>query len=369
MSEITERLAWEDRIALRLRALYEEYGYGRYRMGKFEPYDMYLANRKFLKSETVITFTDAGGRLMALKPDVTMSIVKNTPTDAVSRKLYYTENVFRMVPGSMEYREINQIGIESIGCGDIYSEAEVLLLAMRTLEAVSGEYLLCVGHMGFADAALRSCGLEGEDRDLASGLIRQKNTGALMSLADRLGLSGGKKELLSAMASVSAPPDDALAAFEKLDLTEEAAEKLGELRDVTGILGAWGFGGRVRADFSIMNDMDYYNGVVFQGYIPGAPRAVLSGGRYDNLMRRFGKPQNAVGFALYSGELSRKFEKRPELDADVLIVYGDAAPEEIFRAVSAAQAEGRTVRAEKYPVPDVRAGETIVLDGAEVVSE
>ena len=100
-----ERLAWEDKIKLTLRALYEQYGFRQYRMGKFEPYDMYYEHKDFLKSETVITFTDTAGRLMALKPDVTMSIVKGTQPDDDSRKLYYIENVFRMAPGSREYGE------------------------------------------------------------------------------------------------------------------------------------------------------------------------------------------------------------------------------------------------------------------------
>ena len=369
MSGTTDRLAWEDRISLRLRALYEQYGYGRYRMGKFEPYDMYLANRKFLKSETVITFTDASGRLMALKPDVTMSIVKNTPDDAVSRKLYYAENVFRMAHGSMEYREINQIGIESIGCGDIYSEAEVLMLALKTLEVISGEYLLCIGNMGFADAVFRFCGLGGDVYETAADYIRQKNTGALAALADRLGLDEAKKDLLMAVASVSAPLSDAIRTFEELRLPAEAADKLSELRELGEMLQIWGYADKVRVDFSIINDLDYYNGIVFRGFIPGAPRAVLSGGRYDNLMRRFGKHQNAVGFALYSGELSRKFTEEPEYDVDMLIVYGDAAPADVHAAVASALSEGKSVRAEKYPDPDVRAAETVVLSKAEVAGK
>ncbi len=369
MSGTTDRLAWEDRISLRLRALYEQYGYGRYRMGKFEPYDMYLANRKFLKSETVITFTDPGGRLMALKPDVTMSIVKNTPDDAVSRKLYYAENVFRMAHGSMEYREISQIGIESIGCGDIYSEAEVLLLALKTLELISEEYLLCVGNMGFADAVFRSCGLAGDEYETAAEYIRQKNTGALAALADRLALDAERRRLLLTVASVSAPLTDAIRTFADLPLPEEAADRLSELRELGEILRTWGYADRVRVDFSIINDMDYYNGIVFRGFIPGAPRAVLSGGRYDNLMRRFGKRQNAVGFALYSGELSRKFTEEPEYDVDVLIVYGDAAPAAVHKAVVSAMSEGKTVRAEKHHDPDVRAAKTVVLGEAEVAGK
>ena len=91
-----EDIGWEDRINLRLRTMYEKYGYSRYRMEKFEPYDMYMENKNFLKSTSVITFPDSTGRLMALKPDVTMSVVKNTKSEEHSKKVYYSENVFRM---------------------------------------------------------------------------------------------------------------------------------------------------------------------------------------------------------------------------------------------------------------------------------
>ena len=70
----------QERISFRLRSLYSEYGYERYRMSKFEEYDLYSRNKDFLFSENVITFTDTNGRLMALKPDVTLSIVKTGKT-------------------------------------------------------------------------------------------------------------------------------------------------------------------------------------------------------------------------------------------------------------------------------------------------
>lgn len=98
----TGRLPKDEQVPLLLRGLFEQRGYRRYRMSNFEAYDLYRENKNFLESEGIITFTDASGRLMALKPDVTMSIVKHTKPDAVSSKLYYVENVFRL--GAAERR-------------------------------------------------------------------------------------------------------------------------------------------------------------------------------------------------------------------------------------------------------------------------
>ena len=80
-----------------LRILYSRYGYSRYKKNKFEEYDLYAKNKDFLISDSVITITDVGGKLMALKPDVTLSIAKNTRDEPGIRKLYYNENVYRVI--------------------------------------------------------------------------------------------------------------------------------------------------------------------------------------------------------------------------------------------------------------------------------
>ena len=96
----------EERAQFALRSLYHRYGYAPYKMSHFEEYDLYVRNKDFLVSDQIITFSGAGGQLLALKPDVTLSIVKNAPqTPGVVQKVYYSENVYR------DYREIMQTGL------------------------------------------------------------------------------------------------------------------------------------------------------------------------------------------------------------------------------------------------------------------
>ena len=160
----TGRLPKDEQVPLLLRGLFEQRGYRRYRMSNFEAYDLYRENKNFLESEGIITFTDASGRLMALKPDVTMSIVKHTKPDAVSSKLYYVENVFRLAPQSGEYREISQMGLEFIGGQGGYAEAEAVELAVRSLAAIGPQSVLDVGHMGFITSLLDVLGVREEAR-------------------------------------------------------------------------------------------------------------------------------------------------------------------------------------------------------------
>ena len=89
MTTAMDALPGDVRLQFTLRALYEQYGYHLYRMAKFEPYDMYRENKNFLRGENIITFSNPNGVLMALKPDVTLSIVKNAKPDVKTQKLYY----------------------------------------------------------------------------------------------------------------------------------------------------------------------------------------------------------------------------------------------------------------------------------------
>ena len=78
-------------------------------------------------------------------------------------------------------------------------------------------------------------------------------------------------------------------------------------------------------DFSIVNDMDYYTGIIFQGFINGVPSSILSGGRYDNLLRKLGKDADAIGFAVYLDLLERFDSKEKEYDVDTLLLYEEGA--------------------------------------------
>ena len=133
-----------------LRTLYSGYGYIPYRMRKFEEYDLYSRNLAFLNSDRVITFTDTNGRLMALKPDVTLSIVKNIEDrPGEIQRLYYDENVYRVSDGTNAFKEIMQMGLECIGAANNESVTEVLDLAEQSLSIISegNDYVLKVSDL------------------------------------------------------------------------------------------------------------------------------------------------------------------------------------------------------------------------------
>ena len=161
---------------LRLRGLYESYGYRKYRMGRFEEYSLYAANKSFLLGENVPTFTDLDGRLMALKPDVTLSIAKNTKADKnTCEKVYYLESVYRESKESHTYKEISQMGLECMGGVDDCVIAEVLALALKSLADFETDYVLKISNMDFVVGLMEELPVNADQKDIILGLIRTKN--------------------------------------------------------------------------------------------------------------------------------------------------------------------------------------------------
>ena len=169
---------------LNLRTLYEAYGYKKFSMMKFEEYDFYSQNMDFLQNNRLLTFTGASGKLMALRPDVTMSIVKKTRASAKNcEKLYYIENVYRADSGAAEFRESSQIGIEHIGQVTPYTTLELTALAIKSLDIIQDENILDISHMGYLNGLLNEYGLSGDEKKRLRRCIESKNAHELRSIA------------------------------------------------------------------------------------------------------------------------------------------------------------------------------------------
>ncbi len=313
----------EEKVLFGLRNLFGSYGYSRFKMSKFEEYELYVRNKDFLVSDSVITFTDTNGRLMALKPDVTLSIVKNTKeTDGVQR-LYYDENVYRVSDKTHAYKEILQAGLECIGDLDEYNLCEVLLLAAKSLELISDDCALNISHLGVTSALLERPELRPIRRELMT-CIGEKNSHGIASLCAKRGVDTEITQKLQLLTETYGPADEVLPKLAAAFTDETAQSALAELKTVTAFLEQVG-SVRVWVDFSLVSNMNYYNGLVFRGFVKGVPTGVLSGGQYDNLMKRMHKNARAIGFAVYLDLLERMTEEK-EYDVDVLLTYTDATP-------------------------------------------
>lgn len=338
----------EEKAIFKLRELYSRYGYQRYKVSKFEEYDLYARNKSFLISENILTFTDTNGKLMALKPDVTLSIIKNLGKDDVTHKLYYNENVYRTSAAADGYREIMQAGLECVGKIDVYSICEVILLAQKSLELISCENILDVSHMGFLLGLLDNLGIDGEDADILIDLVGHKNIPAIRSFCESRGISEVETDEVTMIASLYAPMKEALATLRSLVRGEKMRAAYDELSGIYKILEACGNVDKIYIDFSTVNDMSYYNGVIFKGFVNGIPDGILSGGRYDSLMKKLGRDAGAIGFAVYLDMLERLSFDNTRYDVDTVILYNaDSDMAKVFEIAEAQRAEGKSVRAER----------------------
>ncbi len=306
-------LSFAERLTFSLRSLYSRYGYKPYRMSKFEDYDLYSRNKDFLISDQVITFTDIGGKLKALKPDVTLSIIKNH-TDGGTKKLYYNENVYRVSKGTDSYKEIMQAGVECIGEVDSALVSENLYLAAESLALISSDFVLDVSSLDILGAAVEKIT---DSRALQEELVKcvsEKNPHGIIAICEENGIDVLSADSLIALVALAGKLDSALSRLKEICADIGCNEAYTELCEALQRFDGTPYRDKIRLDFSVVSDRSYYNGVIFKGFLSGVPDSVLSGGRYDKLMRRMKRRSKAVGFAVYLDMLERMDEI---VDADI----------------------------------------------------
>lgn len=301
-NKLIETLTYEERASLSLRALYREAGYKQYVMSKFEEYDLYAKNKDFLVSDNIITFTDTDGRLLALKPDVTLSIIKNGRDAVGVEKLYYNEHVYRVSRGTRSFREIMQVGAECIGEVGKEEITEIILLAKASLDEISTDNILEISELDIVSGVLDALSVEGEVRERIYEYLGQKNVQAIERLVSSESIEGG--EIIARLAEISGAPSEVIPALDAFRLNDALDKTVSGFCDILSGLVATG-ARRVTVDFSLLGDMRYYNGIAIKGFVNGIPTGILSGGQYDGLMKKMKRGARAIGFAVYLDELDK----------------------------------------------------------------
>lgn len=361
-------LGYPEQVIFRLRSLYNRHGYSQYRMSKFEEYDLYARNKDFLISDSVITFMDTNGKLMALKPDVTLSIVKNIrDNDAQLHKLYYNENVYRVTKNAHCFKEIMQVGLECIGNIDTYSILEVLSLAAESLQLISPRSILDISHLGVLSELLDRLGIPAGRKKEALACIGSKNIHELDALCRGCGLEEEKINLLNRTVTTSGAPTAVLPEIISLVSGFIDPTPLEQLLTITRSLEGTPAGSMLKFDFSAVDDTRYYNGILFKGFVEGLPNSVLSGGQYDNLMRKMRRSAGAIGFAVYMDALERLDDQKSDFDVDTLVLYSAATPLSLIRTnVDRLTGEGRSVLVQQSIPQGIRPRQILNLTETEV---
>ncbi len=360
-------LNFNEKVIFALRALYLERGYSHYKMSKFEEYDLYARNKDFLISDSIITFTDTNGKLMALKPDVTLSIIKNMQDrPQCVQKVYYNENVYRISKGSNAFKEIMQVGLECLGDIDNYNICEVITLAAKSLMAISEECILDISHLGLIGGVIDGLGIP---KYVAADILKcigEKNIHSLEDVCAGIDIDSESLEILKLFITTSGNADEVLPYLEsklsgKTDITP--IHRLKEIisgmdDDVKKVL---------HIDFSVVSDMKYYNGIVFKGFIKGIPSSVLSGGQYDRLLQKMNRKSGALGFAVYLDMLDRFNVSKEDYDVDIVILYNsESDPAKVNGKVESLTKNGKSVLACRQLPDNIKYRQLLTMEDCEV---
>ena len=314
----------DEKAILALRSLYSNYGYRPFKMSKFEEYEFYIRNKDFLISDRIITFNDTNGKLLALKPDVTLYIIKNGEDQkGEKQKVFYNENVYRISDTTHRYKEIMQAGLECIGDIDLYDIFETVLLAAKSLSLISNDFVLEISHLGLLSDILDKISESKSFKTKAIMLIAEKNAHDLNRLCCEYEVNEKDTKVICDFVKIYGKRNQVI---EKLENIKDylSIDNLNDIRLLSKMLDLLPEAQNIIFDFSVVNDMNYYNGFVFKGFINGISDGILAGGQYDNLMKKLKRNSGAIGFAIYLDLLEQLQNDKKEYDVDVLLLYDNS---------------------------------------------
>ena len=247
-----------------------------------------------------------------------------------------------------------QVGLECVGDVDAYCTYEVLNLACKSLESISEEFVLDVSHVGVVREIIDTLSISAEEKSLIIKCIGEKNTHDISKI------SGAEKlvKLISTYGSL----DKVLPVLNDI-YPNGLSESAQTLVNVITALNGENFAGKIRIDFSVLNDMNYYSGIVFKGFVNGIPASILSGGQYDNLMKKLRRNAKAIGFAVYLDMLEKFDDLERAFDVDALILYKeDTSLSVISKVVKEFSKDGARVLARSTKPNQLKVRQIIKID-------
>ncbi|WP_373895015.1 ATP phosphoribosyltransferase regulatory subunit [Virgibacillus sp. CBA3643] len=288
-----------DSLIETLKARFSTYGYKQIRTSTFESYDMYAGLTGTVNKDEMIKVVDASGKVMVLRPDVTIPISRMTALNNINYpRVFYVLDVFRQTPAEDEQKERTQAGIEYFGENTAQSNAEVLMLAIHTLKDLGfSNFKIEIGHAGFFKELVEHAAIEPEDLDVLLTLIQSKNIVEIKPFLENLSIDTDLRAAIEAIPLLYGEPWRVIEQAKEIIQNENMQRVLQNLIDVFNVLKDYQAEDYVVFNLGLINNMNYYSGIIFQGFVNNVGKPVLMGGRYDNLGMQENKQMPAIGFA------------------------------------------------------------------------
>lgn len=292
-------------LADTLSNLFEKFGYCQIEIPTFENFEFYSSD-KALKTEDLFKLVDSSGKVLVLKPDATLPITRiaainhHDPDEII--KLSYFTNIYKDFSSHKEIskKELTQVGIEYFGNDSPNCEAEVIALAILALKIFGIKNIhIDIGNVTFIEALLNETFLNNKEKDILIDYIENKNIGDIETFIKHDSRIPEKyKPIILKLPRLYGKPEEVFKEMENLVVNRKMESTLNRLKQVYDYCCSLGLKDYINVDIGFTNRMNYYSGLIFKAYLDEVGEPIISGGRYDNLSKRFGIDRPACGFSL-----------------------------------------------------------------------
>ena len=290
----------------KIKNCFVDRGYSKVDTPCIEFYDLFSLEDSGYPQEAMFKTTDNKGRLMVMRPDSTLPIARMAATRLknydLPLRLYYGQSVYRNNPTLRgRSNEIMQMGVELIGATGKRADLEILTTAIDCLSANVDDFRIEIGHADVFNALVERLNVTAETAEAIRVSIESKNYSALNTILDKLPKSSDVEAIrkLPRLFGGVEVIDEAL----NLCNDEKAVKALNYLKEIFEDLSKLNLGDKIIIDLGIVQQTNYYSGIVFTAFVNGIGDEVISGGRYDKLMENFDFPTGAAGFAVNVDDL------------------------------------------------------------------
>lgn len=327
-NECRAKLAVQDK----LHQVLHLYGYQDIQTPTFEYFDVFRKEIGTISSRELYKFFDREGDTLALRPDITPSIARAAATlfeteDFPIRLCYVGSTFINHSSYQGRLKESTQLGAELIGIDSVEADAEMIAMVVDGLKKVGlKEFQVNIGHVDFLQSLMEATGLSKEQQEEIYNLIANRNFFGVEELLEQADASPELKETFRLLPEFAGDVDVLKKAVEHAP-TDQAKQSVGRLLKIYKLLALYGADDYVTFDLSMSGHYGYYTGIVFRVYTYGTGDAIVTGGRYDHLLEKFGKQTPSIGFAIIIDELQNALSRQKitvETGHNNLIVYTDA---------------------------------------------
>lgn len=322
----------------KLHNILKTYGYHPIQTPSFEFFDIFGKEVGTTKSKDLYKFFDREGNTLVLRPDITPSIARFVANyymeETMPIRFCYKGNTF-INTGSLQGRlkENTQLGAELIGDDTADADAEILSMVVECLlHAGLKEFQLSVGHVGILQGMMEAAGFDEEEEDELRDLIMNNNFFGVESFVESRHLEDGLKKLFSVLGRIYQSAEEFQEAKETAKKYPEIFAAMEHLEKLQSLFLLYGIDKYVSFELGVVSSYKYYSGIIFQGYTFGSGEPIVKGGRYDRLLKHFGKDVPAIGFVIVIDQLMAALA-RQKIDTPIehlcqLIVYDEAHRED-----------------------------------------